>query len=215
MNADELKAEVAKHSWWHRIDLGNGVVTPGICSHGQTDEELSERWGIPQDLTGKTVLDIGCWDGLFSLACVRRGAEYVSGVDVIPRPTFELVAEEDPLGPRLVFSKRDAQEPLKCQRDIVLCFGVLYHVERPMEVIRNAVAAAHELVVIETAMAQVDDPRPQWIQRRGHAGDPTNIWYPNEAAVIDAMKAFGCVEAKLHYEMDCGSRATFIGRKAP
>ncbi len=215
MNADELKAEMAKHSWWHRIDLGNGIVTPGLCTHGQTDEELSERWGIPGDLVGKVVLDIGCWDGLFSLACARRGAEFVTGVDLVARPTFGLVMRELELGARMEFTIRDAQEPLGLQRDIVLCFGVLYHVERPMEVIRNAVLAARELVIIETAIAQGDDPRPAWIQRRGHGGDPTNIWYPNEAAVIDTMKVSGCAEVQLHYEAADEQRATFIGRKAP
>lgn len=213
MTTAELKVEVAKHTWWHRIDLGEGIVTPGACSHGQTDRELNERWGIPADLTGKVVLDVGCWDGLFSLACSRRGAEYVTGVDVIPRETFLLVAKAVPLGAKMGFYLRDAQEPLKLQRDVVLCFGVIYHVERPMEVIRNAVAAARELVIIETAIAQGDDPRPAWLQRRGYVGDPTNIWYPNIAAVKDAMLVFGCTDAKCIWTDD--TRATFVGRKAP
>lgn len=215
MTSDELKAEVAKHTWWHQIDLG-GVVTPGTCPHGLTDDELSGRWAIPADLTGKVVLDIGCWDGLFSLACAQRGAEYVTGVDVVSRPTFGLVMNALELGARMEFTIRDAQEPLNLQRDIVLCFGVVYHVERPMEVIRNAVRAARELVIIETAivwLAAVNTPA--WFQRRGYVGDPTNVWYPNVEAVVDAMKAFGCIEAHLHYTTVDGTRATFVGRKAP
>lgn len=210
----ELKAEVAKHTWWHRIDLGDGVVTPGACPHGQSDKELNARWAIPEDLTGKVVLDVGCWDGLFSLACARRGAEFVTGVDVLARPTFGLVARATDLGARMEFTIRDAQQALQLQRDIVLCFGVLYHVERPMEVIRNVVAAARELVVIETAISKQCES-PAWIQTRGHAGDPTNIWYPTPWAVLDAMQVFGCAGVTWHYTTPDGSRATFVGRKTP
>lgn len=214
MNTDELKAEVAKYKWWHQINLGNGVVTPGECDHGQTPQELSERWGIPQDLTGKSVLDIGCWDGLFTVACLRRGAATVDAVDVVERPTMYLVTRALGYADSLAVAQyvRDAQEDMRVfSADVVLCFGVIYHVERPLEVIRNAVWAAQELVIIETAVDLQTAP-PAWILKRGHGGDPTNIWYPNAAAVLDAMKTFGCESAKMIWHMH--GRATFVGRKA-
>ncbi len=58
--------------WWHSIDLGNGVVTAGAKSR----ELLAAEWDncrVP-DLNGKTLLDIGAWDGFFSFEAERRGA---------------------------------------------------------------------------------------------------------------------------------------------
>lgn len=222
MTIEEITAGVARNQWRHRIDLGNGILTPGNCDHGQTEEEISARWGLPADLSGKSVLDVGCWDGLFSLACLRRGASSVAAVDLADRrATFDLVMEASGFGAKTTFSRRDAQECLDYHADVVLCFGVLYHVERPLEVIRNCVAAAEDLVIIETALAaQVQGPTTfglgvdiRWVQKRGHDNDPSNVWYPTPQAVLDAMRVFGCIEARqIHREPD-GFRGTFIGRK--
>ena len=77
MNVEELKNEVAKIRWWHKIDLGNGIVTPG---YDQSSTKL-KKLKIPKDLSGKTVLDIGAWDGFFSFEAERRGAKRVLAID--------------------------------------------------------------------------------------------------------------------------------------
>ena len=65
--------------WWHTIDLGGGVRTPG--SKSVADLELEwERMALG-DLTGKTVLDVGAWDGWMSFAAERAGAERVVALD--------------------------------------------------------------------------------------------------------------------------------------
>lgn len=218
MTDDSIKIEAAAHDWWHQIHLGYGIVTPGACNHGQTEAELSGRWALPDDLANKSVMDIGCWDGLFSVACLRRGAFWVEGVDVVDRPTFVLARKA--LGyssHQMRFRKWDAQKPLyTARRELVLCFGVLYHVERPLEVLRNAVRLATETVIIETALAaQVGggDEGVRWVQARGHADDPTNIWFPTAGAVLDALRVFGCREARQHFLLPGGSRGTFVGTK--
>jgi len=58
--------------WWHSIDLGNGVVTPGRKGAEQLQGELANM-KLP-NLRGKTVLDIGAWDGYFTFAAERLGA---------------------------------------------------------------------------------------------------------------------------------------------
>ena len=77
MNINELKQEVEKIEWWHKIDLGNGIITPGKVN---TFEKL-KRIGLPDDLTGKSVLDIGAWDGFYSFEAERRGASRVVAID--------------------------------------------------------------------------------------------------------------------------------------
>src|SRR5262245_19550631 len=78
---DDLRRRVAALKWVHSIDLGGGVVTPGA-------------WGPPApqivraldsiDFRGRRVLDIGCWDGLWSFEAERRGAAEVYATDFVP-----------------------------------------------------------------------------------------------------------------------------------
>lgn len=65
--------------WFHSMDLGHGVRTHGIKSPEQLDHELRSI-RLP-DLTGKSVLDIGAWDGYFSFAAERLGARRVVALD--------------------------------------------------------------------------------------------------------------------------------------
>ncbi len=65
--------------WWHSIDLGHGVVTPGHKSAQTLRAEL-DALALP-DLRGKSVLDIGGWDGYFAFEAERRGAARVAVVD--------------------------------------------------------------------------------------------------------------------------------------
>src|SRR5947209_8231120 len=80
MSVSELERRVAEHAlWWHSIDLGNGVVTPGHKPASVMNEEL-EALALP-DLRGKAVLDVGAWDGFFSFAAERLGARRVVALD--------------------------------------------------------------------------------------------------------------------------------------
>ncbi len=65
--------------WFHSLDFGEGVVTPGVKSAEQIKREV-EAIRFP-DLAGKTVLDIGAWDGAFSFEAERRGARRVLALD--------------------------------------------------------------------------------------------------------------------------------------
>lgn len=74
---EELRDSV--RFWWHSLDLGQGVVTPGAKS----PDLLAREWATLQlgDLSGKSVLDIGAWDGYFSFAAERNGAARVVSLD--------------------------------------------------------------------------------------------------------------------------------------
>jgi tRNA (mo5U34)-methyltransferase len=65
--------------WWHSIDLGDRVVTPGHKSAHALRHEL-DAMALP-DLRGRSVLDIGGWDGYFAFAAERLGASRVAVVD--------------------------------------------------------------------------------------------------------------------------------------
>lgn len=83
IDKENLVKEVAKIKYWHHyIDFGAGVETK-TGKEGRFCKKF-QNWilsGIPQDLTGKTVLDIGAWDGFYSFSAEKRGAKRVLATD--------------------------------------------------------------------------------------------------------------------------------------
>jgi tRNA (mo5U34)-methyltransferase len=61
--------------WYHRIELPDGIVTPGWSPLD------AARYGVPADLTGKRILDIGAWDGYWTFEALKRGAKEVVAID--------------------------------------------------------------------------------------------------------------------------------------
>jgi len=92
-------------SWWHSIDLGRGVVTPGVKSAADLEAELAALHLPP--LKGKTFLDVGAWDGYFSFAAERRGARrvvaldhYVWNMDLVAQVEYWQECQEKGIVPR-------------------------------------------------------------------------------------------------------------------
>jgi tRNA (mo5U34)-methyltransferase len=79
LSADELSAYVARTGWYHEIELGNGVSTPGTKSVADIDRE----WGLFAlgDLTGRSVLDIGGVDGGYAFRAEQSGASPAAVLD--------------------------------------------------------------------------------------------------------------------------------------
>ena len=73
-SAAELQARADQLLWFHTIDLGQGVVTKGIGVQPTGAEILP-------DVSGKSVLDIGAWDGKFSFLAEQAGASRVVALD--------------------------------------------------------------------------------------------------------------------------------------
>lgn len=74
---DELSQLIRSVSWYHTIELPNGVVTPGQFDH----RELLPRYGLPRDLSGKRALDVATFNGYWAFEMERRGAN-VTAVDL-------------------------------------------------------------------------------------------------------------------------------------
>ncbi len=86
---ESIRAQAESLLWYHSIDLGHGVVTPGISTANQLEPAQ-----LP-DLSGRSVLDIGAWDGYYSFLAERLGASrvlaldhYVWGVDIQARQRY-------------------------------------------------------------------------------------------------------------------------------
>jgi tRNA (mo5U34)-methyltransferase len=64
--------------WYHTIDLGDGVVTPGFVDH----RDQVRLYGLPDSLAGMRCLDVATFDGFWAFEMEKRGAAEVVGIDV-------------------------------------------------------------------------------------------------------------------------------------
>ncbi len=187
MTAEKKREFINKSAWFHRIDLGDGVITPG----GQDTAATLGRIGIPADLSGKTVLDIGANDGFFSFECERRGAT-VTALDMWNRKYDGTRAIENiqfckkVLGSNIEIVQADVlsygHEPF----DLVLFMGVLYHLQDMMAGLRKVAELTKPdgKAIIETHfVAGGDSPSARFYPGAELNNDPTNWWGPNAACV--------------------------------
>jgi len=156
MTRDEIQNRISHINWFHTIDLGSGVVTPG----DDDSPAKLRRLKIPNDLSGKTFLDIGAWDGFFSFEAERRGASRVMALDShvwdgrVPGKSKEgFLAARSILNSDVEDLNMDAFElaPQKIGMwDVVLLAGVLYHVKHPWLLLEKAASVTKELLIVET-----------------------------------------------------------------
>src|SRR5438270_13742099 len=87
LTKEEIQARIDKLGpWFHCIDLGGGIVTKTESAIGEPVEHPRPTWEkvkvcLPEDLSGKSVLDVGCNAGFYSIEMKRRGAARVVGID--------------------------------------------------------------------------------------------------------------------------------------
>ena len=201
--------------WFHNMDIA-GVHTAPAHFLGDYPRVKWNRFqhAIPADLRGKTVLDIGCNAGFYSIEMKRRGADRVLGVDFDDRYLAQAHFAAGALSLKIEFRKLSVYDVHKLgeQFDIVLFLGVLYHLRHPLlalDLIHEHVA--RDLFVFQSlqrgsdAVEKVEDDYGFWdtegFERPGfpkmffiekcYAGDPTNWWIPNRAGVEAMLRSAG------------------------
>ncbi|HVS39237.1 MAG TPA: class I SAM-dependent methyltransferase [Gemmataceae bacterium] len=220
-----LRSEVNSLTWFHSIDLGNGIVTPG---REHTPTKLA-RLGFPEDLTGRTVLDVGAWNGFFSFEAERRGASRVlatdyfswGGEDGYGLPGADGKATFD-LAHRVLRSRVEARRidifdlsPETVGRfDLVLFLGVLYHMRHPFLALERVASVAADMIILETHVDMLDCPRPAmaFYATNELAGDPTNWCGPNPPMVEAMLRTVGFRKVQAYgdvYPCRISPRVTF------
>ncbi|WP_066959013.1 class I SAM-dependent methyltransferase [Rhizorhabdus dicambivorans] len=180
-----------KGNWFHSFEAMPGLWTAGHKSREVMEFEL-EHWRFPADLTGKTVLDIGCADGGFSVAALQRGARSVLAVDeqvTTGMRHFNAVRPYPEIEFRQVGLFSDAFMALP-KFDFIIFAGVLYHVHDMLEALKRVRSKAAGTVMLETVYNQTLGAWPPaaiFYEKDEFHNDPTNWWAPN----------FACLEAML------------------
>lgn len=201
--------------WFHNIDL-NGVSTAPDHFLGDYPRVKWRAFcgSIPMDLRGRSVLDIGCNGGFYSVEMKRRGAKRVVGVDMEEDYLAQARFAAEVMGVDIEFHRLSVYDIARLgeQFDIVLFLGVLYHLRHPLlalDLIHEHVAAdmlvfqsmQRGCVEVETVREDYDFwdydvfgsagfPKMHFIEKR-YAGDPTNWWIPNRACVEAMLRSSG------------------------
>jgi tRNA (mo5U34)-methyltransferase len=213
--------------WFHNIDLG-GVWTAPDHFLGNYPGDKFKRFAphLPADLSGKSVLDIGCNAGFYSMEMKRRGAERVVGIDSDDRYLAQARFAAEALGyDNIEFAKLSVYDvgALGEKFDVVIFMGVLYHLRHPLlalDLIHEHVAG--DLLIFQSMQRGSMDvlplesdypfeetkifddpayPKLHFIERE-YARDWTNWWVPNRAAAEAMLRASGfAIEARAEDEV--------------
>ena len=230
---DALESRVrALAPWFHNLDLGGVLTAP--------DHFLGDyprvKWrafadALPADLHGRTVLDVGCNAGFYSIEMKRRGAERVVAIDSDARYLQQARLAAEVSGVEIELRQLSVYDVAAIGErfDVVLFMGVFYHLRHPL----LALDLLHEhvvgdLLVFQSMLRGSDDvlpveedypfeetapfddarfPRMYFVERR-YADDPTNWWIPNRSAAEALLRSAG-------FEIvDHPEREVFVCRRA-
>jgi tRNA (mo5U34)-methyltransferase len=216
ITADEIRRRVSElGEWFHNIDLEGVQTAPNhfLGDYPSFKWRMFEK-SLPADITGKTVLDIGCNGGFYSIQMKRRGAAHVTAVDSDSRYLNQARFAAQVCGVNIEFRQMDVYEVAKLRQkfDIVLFMGVLYHLRHPL----LALDLLHEHVVQDTLVFQsltrgsrdiapVESNYPfsetevfnqpgyplMYFVEQSYSNDPTNWWIPNRACVEAMLRSSG------------------------
>jgi tRNA (mo5U34)-methyltransferase len=213
---DDLREEIAALGpWFHNMELGGIKTAPG---HFLGDYPAI-KWrrfesALPADLSGKSVLDIGCNAGFYSIEMKRRGANRVLAIDYDEAYLAQARFAAKVLDVDIEFRKLSVYDigALGERFNVVLFLGVLYHLRHPLLALdlihehvtddlfvcqsmqRGSPEAAEvstDYPFSETEIFETPGyPRMAFVEH-SYAGDFTNWWVPNAACTAAMLRSAG------------------------
>lgn len=216
MTSDQIRERITDlGEWFHNMDL-HGVKT---APNHKLGDYPACKWqqfahAIPRDLTGRTVLDIGCNAGFYAIEMKKRGADRVVGIDSDEGYLAQARFAAEICGVDIELQQMSVYEVARLEErfDVVLFMGVLYHLRHPLlalDLIHEHVAC--DLVVFQSMLrgseemiAVAEDyafgerrifdqpayPKLHFVENL-YAGDPTNWWIPNRACAEAMLRSSG------------------------
>ncbi len=228
---ETLLAGVAWHQRWE--------VWPGVFTPGHNDvAHICRATELPENLHGMRVLDIGAWNGCFSFECERRGAAEVVAYSLEHPEETGFRRLKEALGSRVRYvqgSVYDLSSRNLGYFDLILFFGVLYHLRYPLLGIDRLRSVCRGTVLVEThvvrdrlllrgrrslaarllGLSRWFDQTPIWRQYGDyelHPQDRSNWFGPNVPAVVESFESAGFATNHL---CSWGDRASFRARLQP
>jgi tRNA (mo5U34)-methyltransferase len=172
MSRDRPSARVltdlaASPTWMYEWELRDGTRT-GLLHHELTSihetraatAEPVVREALAAAGPSASAIDLACSEGWFSHRLLEWGAESVIGVDVRPENIHRARLIREHFGipsSRLEFREADIFD-LGGAYDVVLCLGLIYHLENPVGALRVARRLTRGVCVIESQLTEQRDP---------------------------------------------------------
>lgn len=202
-------------NWFHNIDLQGVKTAPDhFLGDYPTVKWSSFKHAVPADLTGMSVLDIGCNGGFYSIEMKKRGAARVLAIDsdeyYLEQARFAASVHQADIEFRRM-SIYEAPK-LKERFDLVIFMGVLYHLRHPLLALdllyehvtkdlllfqsmqrgsKKVAVVQENYPFLETEIFHNEDfPRMQFIEHQ-YSNDCTNWWVPNRACVEAMLRSSG------------------------
>jgi tRNA (mo5U34)-methyltransferase len=189
----------ARTSWgyYQRVAVedagGRRLETPGsLLCHDLL--RTMDRFRFPADFSGKTVLDIGCNAGFFSVVAKLRGARSVLGLDHQPHYIEQARLLREILGVDVDFCVGDGHglDGGLGTFDIVINTGVIYHLQNPMDFLGRMATLTREMMYLESEV--LSDPHVAehaWFIEKAYRGDASNWWIYGPRCVERMVRAAG------------------------
>jgi tRNA (mo5U34)-methyltransferase len=183
MTTDDISRELQRlQPWFHCIDLGGGVFTKTQSASGEPVEHPRATWEtvktcLPKDLSGKTVLDVGCNAGFYSIEMKRRGAARVLGVDSQRFLIHQAVFVRQVLGLDIDYQRLsvyDLDPKALGQFDVTLALGLIYHCKHLVLALEKLFAVTRELLILETAIYPPEYLPPPFVYDGGSVQSPAH-----------------------------------------
>ncbi len=203
-----VREQVEKEGYWfHRIQLYPDLITPGWSD--PTTEKMP-YFGLPEDLTGMRVLDIGCADGYFSCEAERRGAREVVAIDSFPDSVRRFNICRAALGSKATAYLTNVYElhPRTFGTfDLILFYGVFYHLRHPHLALEKIFSVSVGTLLFQSHILEPpelsDEPWGKFHPRGLMSGkdqthwDPTVFWLFNGKCCVDMLEAVGFVNVEI------------------
>ncbi len=154
---------------------------------------------LPDDLAGKTFVDVGCWEGHMCVEAMTRNADVVVGIDYCTSPDVLKNLEKSAFNfIRLdIFSEKALELP---EFDVVHCAGVLYHVENPLSFLfrLRKLCRPDGWLFLETTFYLAGTAQPVMVFHPEDSLDdnPSNWWSPSPQCLCEMLKAVGFSDIK-------------------
>ncbi len=201
--------------WFHNIELAGVETAPGHFLGDYPAVKWRRFWhAVAPAIAGRSVLDIGCNAGFYSIAARRAGAARVLGIDSDPDYLAQARFAAEVCGLDLEYRQLSVYDvaALGERFDVVLFLGVLYHLRHPLlalDLIHAHVAG--DLLVYQSMQrgsaeaARIEPDYGFWATdhfdhpgypklhfiEHAYSGDQTNWWAPNRACSEAMLRSAG------------------------
>lgn len=166
-----------------------------------------ELFKMPHDMAGKSFLDVGCWEGDNCVEAFKRNADISVGIDLCTSDSLRKNVEE--YGFEFIQMDVFSEKFIELDRfDVVLCSGVLYHVENVLSLLFRLRKTVKELLVLETAVNKLYESVPILLFHPGRdlRHNPSNWWTPNRQCLLDMLETCGFRDISIAYQRDVDNR---------